>query len=463
MKHTRSRSKKMAVLMSAGGLASAAFGIPAGFAAAQARDGTTTPAGNLSISGAPWACGPNCPSDTPSGVNLYTLTNRNGMKVDISNYGGVIQSISVPARNGQLTDVALGFPYLGDYVNDFQNQPWPNIATGQSGDTYFGAIIGRYANRIANASFTLNGTTYKLPQNNNKTTTLHGGPNSYNTKVWSAMPMTASNYVALKLTYTDPAGYNGFPGSVSNTVTYSLDNQNNLHIYYQSTSTAPTVINLTNHTYFNLAGEGSGSVLDQYLQINANTYSPTDQYQIPTGAFVPVKGTAFDFLQLHQIGKYIHDATLPDGGSQPYPQLVIAHGYDHNWVLNGYPASCDATVSCPSAYRLDATAFSAKSGIVLREFTDQPGVQLYTGNYLAGDLVGPSGRTYRQGDGFTLETQHFPDTPHHIGQAAWPSVVLNPGQVFTSCTTYQLGTLRSVASAGQASASSAICPQEAAS
>ncbi len=520
MKHTLPGPSKFAAVLSAGGLVLASFGFPASLSVAQGRGGGPPglgrhgggppglgrlgvgrpgvgrpgvgsgpggsglglpgPSGGLSITSAPWSCGPNCPSDAPSGVNLYTLTNRNGMKVNISNYGGVVQSIWVPSRTHQLVDVALGFPYLGDYVNDFQNQPWPDIATGQSGDTYFGAIIGRYANRIADASFTLNGTTYPLPENNNETTTLHGGPNSYNTKVWTANAITTNNYVALQLNYTDPAGYNGFPGAVSNTVTYSLDNNNNLHIYYEATSTASTVINLTNHTYFNLGGEGSGSVMGQYLQINADTYTPTDQYQIPTGAFVPVQGTAFDFTTMHPIGEYIHDTTLPDGGNQPYPQLVIAHGYDFNWVLNGYPSDCYSTVSCLSAYKLGATAFDPTTGIVLHEFTDQPGVQLYTGNFLQGDLVGPSGQTYRQGDGFTLETQHFPDTPHHIGQAAWPSVVLNPGEQFNSCTTYQFGTegpgFAHFPPAGppgkpfvnfpppaSPSASAAICPQETAS
>jgi|GEM_PF-28867 len=507
MKEVLPGASRLAAVLSAAGLVVASFGFPASFAEAQGGQvgppgqarhgggplapgqgqgggyqgvGLKASSGTLSITSAPWACGPNCPSDTPSGVYLYTLTNRNGMKVNISNYGGVVQSIWVPSRTGQLVDVALGFPYLGDYVNDFQNQPWPDIATGQSGDTYFGAIIGRYANRIADASFTLNGTNYTLPENNNETTTLHGGPNSYNTKVWAASTITTGQYVALQLTYTDPAGYNGFPGAVTNTVTYSLDNSNNLHIYYEATSTAPTVINLTNHTYFNLGGEGSGSVMGQYLQINADTYTPTDQYQIPTGAFVPVKGTAFDFTTMHPIGEYIHDTTLPDGGNQPYPQLVIAHGYDFNWVLNGYPAGCYATVSCLSAYKLDATAFDPKTGIVLREFTDQPGVQLYTGNFLQGDLVGPSGQTYRQGDGFTLETQHFPDTPHHIGQPGWPSVVLNPGDQFDSCTTYQFGTegpgfvhfppngpakrpFVNFPPPANPSASAAICPQEAAS
>jgi aldose 1-epimerase len=372
----------------------------------------------LSITQAPWGAANGSP------VDLFTLTNDNGMKVNITDYGGVVQSIWVPDGRGRLVNVALGFSNLDDYVNDFENQPWP--LSGGSGDTYFGAIIGRYANRIANASFTLDGKTYTLPADNGPNT-LHGGPDSYNTQVWAATPESGPGYVALKLQYTDPDGKNGFPGTVYNTLTYSLTDNDALMIHYEATSTADTVINLTNHTYFNLAGEGSGNVLDQYLQINASTYQPTDQYQIPTGAFVPVAGTAFDFTTMHPIGEHIEDTNLPDGGGQPYPQLQIAHGYDHNWVLNG------------SGYRLAATAFDPKTGITLWEFTDQPGVQFYTGNFLVGDLIGTSGHAYRQTDGFTLETQHFPDTPHHIGQAGWPSVVLSPGQTFDSTTAYQFG------------------------
>jgi aldose 1-epimerase len=375
----------------------------------------------LSITSAPWG------TANGSSVQLFTLSNSNGMTVNISNYGGVVQSIWVRDRTGRPVNVALGFPTLSDYVNDFQNQPWP--VSGGSGDTYFGAIIGRYANRIAGASFTLNGTTYTLPANNGPNT-LHGGPLSYNTQVWAATPETGPGFVALKLTYTDPAGYNGFPAAVANTVTYTLTNDNALKIDYLSTnldSTLSTVINLTNHTYFNLAGEGSGNVLGQYLQINADTYTPVDGNLIPTGAFVPVAGTAFDFRTMKPIGRDIERADLPDGGGQPLPQLVIAHGYDHNWVLNG------------SGYRLAAIAMDPGNGVVLWTYTDQPGVQFYSGNFLVGDLQGTSGHTYRQTDGFTLETQHFPDSPHHIGQAGWPSVVLGPGQTFTSTTTYKLG------------------------
>jgi aldose 1-epimerase len=380
--------------------------------------------GTLSISKQSWG------SAHGQAVDLYSLRNSNGMIVKISNYGGVVQSIWVPDRTGQLKNVALGFPKLSDYVNDFENQPWP--ATGGSGETYFGGIIGRYANRIADASFTLNGTLYGLgggPNScgsavhpNNGPNLLHGGPLSYNTRVWAATPKTLSNGVELRLSYTDPNCYNGFPGAVTTEVTYTLTNDNAFGIAYRATTTAPTVINYTNHTYFNLAGEGSGNVYNQKLAINSNTFQPTNSVQIPTG-FASVSGTPFDFRAMKPIGRNIEDASAPQGN-----QLVVAHGYDHNWVLRG------------SGYRLAAVAQDPGDGVVLWTYTDQPGVQLYTGNFLVGDLVGTSGHAYRQGDAFTLETQHYPDTPHHIGDPNWPSVVLNPGQVFNSKTTYKFTT-----------------------
>ena len=372
--------------------------------------------GSLSITHVSWGTANGQP------VDLYTLRNGNGMIVKITNFGGVVQSIWVPDRTGGLKDVALGFPKLSDYVNDFTVPNWP--AAGGSGDTYFGGIIGRYANRIANHSFTLNATTYNLVGNNgpNNVNMLHGGPDAYNAQVWAATPEKLANAVALKLTYTDPNGKNGFPGAVTTEVTYTLSNDNALGIAYQATTTAPTVINYTNHTYFNLAGEGSGDVYAQKLAINSNTFQPTNSVQIPIG-FASVAGTPFDFRTMKPIGRDIEDASAPQGN-----QLVVAHGYDHNWVLRG------------SGYRLAAVAQDPGDGIALWTYTDQPGVQLYTGNFLVGDLVGTSGHAYRQGDAFTLETQHYPDTPHHIGGPAWPSVVLNPGQVFNSKTTYKFTT-----------------------
>ena len=268
----------VAILLGTGGLAVAAKN------GKKPKGHTKTPHGRLSITNQTWG--------TAHGqtVKLYTLRNRSRMIVKISTYGGVVQSIWVPDRGGKLTNVALGFPTLSDYVNDFENQPWP--APGGSGNAYFGAIIGRYANRIAGAQFTLNGNNYPLgsgppcpaiPTPNNGPNLLHGGPGSYNTQVWAATTATASNSVSLILTYTDPNCKNGFPGTVQNTVTYTLTGNNALRITYRATTDAATVVNFTNHTYFNLAGEASGDVYNQKLAINSSTFQPTDANLIPTG------------------------------------------------------------------------------------------------------------------------------------------------------------------------------------
>jgi len=408
----------VAIALATGGLALAAKHKPAHHKATHHKSH-----GHLSISKQSWG------TANGQAVDLYTLRNSQGMTVTITNYGGVVQSIRVPDRNGGTKNVALGFPTLSDYVNDFQNQPWP--AAGGSGDTYFGAIIGRYANRIAGAQFTLNGKNYPLgsgppcpatPTPNNGSNLLHGGPNSYNTQVWAASTATAANSVSLILTYTDPNCKNGFPGTVQNTVTYTLKQNNALGIAYKATTDAPTVVNFTNHTYFNLGGEGSGDIYGEKLALNSDTFTPVDNNLIPTG-FASVAGTPFDFRAMKPIGRDIRKANLPQGN-----QLTIAHGYDHNWVLKG------------SGNRLAAVAQDPSTGITLWTYTTEPGVQVYTGNFLVGDLVGTSGHTYRQGDAFTLETQHYPDSPHHQGDAQWPTVVLNPGQIFSSTTTYKFTT-----------------------
>lgn len=371
-------------------------------------------------------------------VYLYTLKSGHDMTVKITNFGATVQSIWVPDRHGRATNVALGFPTLTDYVNDFLQQhtgvAWP--LPGGSGDVYFGATIGRYANRIANASFTMqctgcsnNGVTYTLPANNG-TNTLHGGDLGWNTMVWGGATNTGPDSASLALTLTSPDGDEGFPASVTTTVTYTLTSHNALQIKYNAKNTEPaggkaTVLNLTNHTYFNLAGEASGPVSDQLLAINANEYTPVSTNLIPTTVGVPVAGTPYDFRKLKPIGQDITNVSLPDGTNGPFKQLVIAHGYDNNWVLNG------------SGYRLVSEAKDPGNGITLWTYTDQPGVQFYSGNFLVGDLTGTGGRTYRQTSGFTLETQHYPDSPHHIGATGWPSVVLNGGGTFKSTTTYQ--------------------------
>jgi aldose 1-epimerase len=339
--------------------------------------------------------------------------------VKLSNYGGLIQSIWVPGRDGEVANVVLGFPALPDYVSDFQDQPWP--APGGSGDTHFGALVGRYANRIGGASFSLEGQSYALPANNGPNT-LHGGPAGWNTKVWAASAAGGADSVAVELAYTDPDGYNGFPGALATTVRYTLGPDNALRIDYRATTSRPTVVNLTNHAYFNLAGEGSGDVYGQLLQINADRFTPVDAHLIPTGELASVDGTPFDFRRAKPIGRELRRTDARHGY-----QLAFARGYDHNWVLNG------------AGLRLAAVAEDPSSGRVLRVHTTEPGLQFYTANFLVGDLVGTSGRSYRQGDAFALETQHFPDSPHHLGEPDWPSVVLSPGETFQSTTIFGFG------------------------
>ena len=412
----------------------AVLGVAVGVAgSASATAAHHRPGHRASISSQPWG------TVDGQSVNLYTLRSGHHMTVTITNFGATVQAIWVRDRHGRSVNVALGFPKLSDYVNDFLQQhtgvAWP--LAGGSGDTYFGATIGRYANRIANHAFTMHcsacsndGVTYTLPANNG-TNTLHGGDLGWNTKVWSATMLAGHGRVGLRLTLHSPDGDEGFPAAMTVTVTYLLGPDNTLKIKYRATNDEPaggkaTVVNLTNHTYFNLAGESSGPVYDQRLKMISDSYSPIDTSFIPTAPFaVPVAGTSFDFRQLKPIGRDITDVTMPDGTSGQFPQLVIAHGYDHNWILNG------------SGYRLVAVAKDPGNGIALRTFTDQPGAQFYSGNFLVGDLTGTGGHTYRQTSGFTLETQHFPDTPNHIGEPGWPSVVLNAGDTFTSTTAYQ--------------------------
>lgn len=346
-------------------------------------------------------------------VHLYTLSNGH-MKVAITNFGGIIQSIDVPDRAGRMTDVTLGFRNLAGYEANDAPQP-----SGGSGTTYFGATIGRYANRIAKGQFTLDGVTYHLPINNG-VNSLHGGTNAWNMQVWTPATKVTGKAVSLSLTLTSPDGQDGYPGTVVATVTFTLGATNALGIHYHATTDKPTVINMTNHSYFNLAGQASGSILGERLMINANRYTPTDATQIPTGQLAPVAGTPFDFRHMKVIGR---DITADNH------QLILAHGYDHNWVLNRHGGGLT----------LAARAEDPISGRTLTVLTTEPGVQLYTGNYLVGDLVGTTGRTYRQGAGFTLETQHFPNSPN---DPRFPSTTLNPGKPFNSTTVFSFGTMK---------------------
>jgi aldose 1-epimerase len=369
------------------------------------------------ISREPWGLADGRP------VELYTLSAGPAMTVRVSTFGGTVQSLMVPDRSGVPRNVALGFGSLEGYVANLRSP-------GESGPAYFGAIVGRYANRIADRSFVLDGERFELAGNGgpDDSVTAHGGPGGFSAQVWDAAPFSVDSGsescgdAALRLTLVDPAGHNGFPGTVRTEVVYSVTADHALRIEYHASTDAPTVVNLTHHTYFNLAGEGSGPVYDQRLAVNADVFQMVDASQIPR-EFASVAGTPFDFRAMKPIGRDIGGVEEPCGS-----QLKIAHGYDHNWVLRGGPG-----------YRLAAVAFDPESGIVLWTYTDQPGIQVYTGNFLAGELVGTGGVAYREGAGFALETQHFPDSPHHIGDPAWPSVVLRPGERFVSRTTYRFG------------------------
>ncbi|MGQ7351037.1 aldose epimerase family protein [Quadrisphaera oryzae] len=326
------------------------------------------------------------------------------LRVTMLTYGATIQSVLVPDRRGKVADVSLGQKTLAEY---------------EALTTFFGATIGRYANRIAKGRFTLDGTTYQVPVNDpgtNPVNALHGGPKGFNTRVWGAEALTGDGEAGVRFTLVSPDGDQGFPGELTTTVDYVVTTDSQLVIRYRATTTAPTVLNLTNHVYFNLAGESSGSVYGHELQIAASRFTPIDAVSIPLGPQRAVAGTPFDFRTPHLIGERI---TVPD------QQVLNALGYDHNWVFDdGIDRDRTPVV----------VARDPGSGRVVETFTDQPGVQFYSGNFLTGSLVGPGGRTYRQGAGFTLETQHFPDSPHQPG---YPSTVLRPGQEFTSWTRYR--------------------------
>ncbi|HET6815161.1 MAG TPA: aldose epimerase family protein [Actinomycetota bacterium] len=339
-------------------------------------------------------------------VDIYTLTNSRGMEVKILTYGGILQSIRVPNRHGHLANVTLGFDNLADYV---------------AKSPYFGCITGRYANRIAKGRFRLNGQTYQLPINN-PPNSLHGGDVGFDKHVWAATPVRDRHSVGLELRFTSPNGDQGYPGRLASKVTYTLTNRNEIRMDYRArlvgNSNLKTIINLTNHAYWNLAGEGSSDIYGHKLTLKASHYTPVDPTLIPTGAIDPVAGTPMDFTRSTAIGARIRNG---------FGQLVIGRGYDHNWVLDRHG----------SGLELAARVVEPKSGRVLEVITDQPGIQFYSGNFLDGTLVGTSGRMYRQGDGFALETQHYPDSPNHPN---FPSTVLAPGQRYATTTIYKFST-----------------------
>ena len=336
-------------------------------------------------------------------IELFTLTNAGGMQVQATNYGGVITSIKVRDRSGALGDVTLGFDSMAAYRD---NSP------------HFGAIVGRYANRIGGARFTLDGRTYKLAANNGPNT-LHGGVKGFDTVVWAAEPFDKPGEVGVVFTHTSPDGDEGFPGALTLRVTYTLTDRNELAFDFHATTDKPTVVNLTQHAYFNLAGEGSGDVLGHELMINADRYTPVDATMIPTGELASVADTPFDFRTKTPIGARI---------SAEHPQLKLGKGYDHNFVINRQGADLV----------LAARVEEPTSGRVMEVHTTEPGIQLYTGNHLDGTFIGKAGRPYGERSGFCLETQHFPDSPN---KPSFPTTTLRPGEEFKSKTVYTFGVM----------------------
>jgi len=343
-------------------------------------------------------------------VERWTLSNDD-MTMRVLTFGGVIQTLEVPDEHGHVDNVVLGHPDVAGYEAD--------------SDPYFGALIGRYGNRIAGGQFTLDGTQYQLPRNDGPNT-LHGGPVGFSERVWTATPVGDDETAALQLSLVSDDGDQGFPGTLTTTVTYSLDDDQRLTVHYEATTDAPTVLNLTQHTYWNLAGEGSGTIYDHRLQLHASGFTPVDETLIPTGEIAPVEGTPFDFRRPTPIGERIRVAD---------PQILFGQGYDHNWVLDreddGARPGSDSDDPLERAARLH----DPETGRTLTIDTTEPGIQFYSGNFLDGTLVGTSGRTYRQGDGLALETQHFPDSPN---QPQFPSTELQPGETYDSTTVFEL-------------------------
>jgi aldose 1-epimerase len=334
-------------------------------------------------------------------VEIYTLTNANGVEARITTYGGIIVSLKVPDRNGKLEDVVLGFDNLEGYLK---------------GHPYFGAIIGRYGNRIGKGRFTLNGTEYKLAVNNGENT-LHGGMKGFDKVVWKARPVTIANGVGLEMTYLSPDGEEGYPGNLSVKVIYALTNTNDLRISYSATTDKDTVVNLTSHSYFNLAGQGNGDILGHRLMVNASRMTPVDSGLIPTGELRAVKGTPFDFTTLTAIGARI------DANDE---QMKLGGGYDHNFVVNGRAG----------VLRLAAKVVEPGSGRVMEVFTTEPGMQFYTGNFLDGTVQG-KGKVYNKRFGFCLETQHYPDSPN---KPSFPTTVLKKTGRYQTTTVYRFST-----------------------
>ena len=362
------------------------------------------------------ACARGAPRPQPFGmthrreaVSLYTLKNAHGMEAKVLDYGGIIVSLRVPDRNGRLDDVVLGFDSLGDY---------------ERGSPYFGAIIGRYGNRIARGRFTLDGRTYTLATNNGPNH-LHGGVRGFDKVIWSVTPFQRSDSVGLVMNYTSPDGEEGYPGTLRATVTYTLTDKNEFIFDYQATTDRPTPVNLTQHSYFNLAGDGKGDILGHVVTLNADRFTPVDSTLIPTGEMKSVAGTPFDFRTSTAIGARI------DRNDE---QLRYGRGYDHNFVLNkggrGGKGGIEGDVT------LAAHVYEPTTGRVMEISTTEPGLQFYSGNFLDSTLRGKQGVVYGHRSGFAMETQHFPDSPN---KPAFPSTILRPGEEYRSRTIYRFG------------------------
>ncbi|MEK6480714.1 aldose epimerase family protein [Catalinimonas sp. 4WD22] len=334
-------------------------------------------------------------------VDIYTLTNQDGMEAKITNYGGIVTSLKVKDADGNLDDVVLGFDNLQAYVD---NNP------------YFGALVGRYGNRIAKGKFTIDGTTYQL-DTNNMGNHLHGGLKGFDKVVWSAESQQSEDGQQLVLTYTSPDGDQGYPGKLETKVTYTLTNDNVLRIEYEATTDKKTVVNLTNHSYFNLTGDPTQTVLNHEVMINADQFIPVDETLIPTGELAAVAGTPFDFSELKPIGQQIDEDSNE--------QIKYGMGYDHCWVLDKEGMGLAARVHEPT------------TGRVMEVYTTEPGVQFYTGNFLNGSVTGKEGITYAKRTAFCLETEHFPDSPN---QPNFPSVELAPGETYSTTTEYRFST-----------------------
>lgn len=333
-------------------------------------------------------------------IEQYTMKNGRGMEIKVITYGGIITEWSAPNREGEYKNVVLGFDNLEQYV---------------ASNPYFGAIIGRYGNRIANGKFSLDGKSFQLEKNNGPNH-LHGGTLGFDKVVWNATTLNSENDVSLVLTYESSDMEGGYPGKLSTEVVYTLTNDNALEVTYQATTDKPTIVNLTQHSYFNLSGNFSQTITNHILEINADQYIPVDETLIPTGTLDSVEGTPFDFREPKVIGK---DINADD------KQIELGKGYDHCWVLNN-----------PGTMRMAARLFHSSSGRFLEIETDEPGIQLYTGNFLDGTLPMTGGGTYAYRTGLCLETQHYPDSPN---QSSYPNVRLNPGEVYNSKTVFKFG------------------------